>query len=68
MTWSRRNIVMFYYRSLIFLLKYLKLPSITYSYTDLCHSVIAIQKIDISLHAVTAILYKVFQGDGGCAK
>ena len=56
--------------SLIFLLKYLKLPSIilTAINTDLCHSVIAIQKIDISLHAVTAILYKVFQGDGGCAK
>ena len=42
--------------------------SFTYSYTDLCHSVIAIQKIDISLHGVTAILYKVFQGDGGCAE
>lgn len=36
--------------------------------TDLRHPVIAIQKVDISLHGVAAILYEILQGDSGSAK
>ena len=36
--------------------------------THLGHPVVAIQKVDVSLHGVAAVLHEVLQGDGGCAK
>ena len=37
-------------------------------FSDLRCPVTAIQKVDISLHGVAAIFYKILQGDSGSAK